>query len=73
MFELSIKHSLDINPKLSEWAVVKRDVPQRSLLSQLLFLTYLNDIDDNIVSKFSQFGDDSKAAKIVNNLKVQRC
>jgi len=30
-------------------------------------LIYINDIDENILSKFSKFADDSKVSKVVNN------
>ena len=38
------------------------------MLGPLLFLIYINDIDEDIISKFSKFADDSKVAKVVNNL-----
>jgi len=56
-----------VEGELSDWAVVKSGVPQGSVLGPLLFLIYINDIDEDILSKFEKFADDSKVAKVVNN------
>ena len=36
-------------------------------MGPLLFLIYINDIDEDILSKFNKFADDSKVSKVVNN------
>ena len=41
-------------------------VPQRSVLEPLLFLTYINDLDDSITSKVLKFADDTKVFRKVN-------
>ena len=41
-------------------------VPQGSVLEPLLFLTYINDLDDNITSKLLKFADDTKVVRKVN-------
>ena len=41
-------------------------VPQRSVLGPLLFLIYINDLDDNITSNVLKFADDTKVFRKVN-------
>ena len=57
---------MNINGKSSNWANVLSEVPQGSVLGPLLFLIYINDIDDGIISKIWKFADDTK---ICNNVK----
>ena len=49
-----------INGECSEWANVTSGVPQGYVLGPLLFLIYINDIDNNITSNISKFADDTK-------------
>ena len=60
------RQKVSVDGELSEWAIVKSGVPQGSVLGPLLFLVYINDIDEDISSKFGKFADDSKVAKVVN-------
>ena len=59
---------VNINGKTSKWAeVYLSGVPQGSVLEPILFLIYINDIDDGIMSKISKFADDTKICKNIKN------
>ena len=44
----------------SSWINVCSGVPQGSVLGSLLFLIYMNDLEDEISSNVSKFSDDTK-------------
>ena len=43
----------------SEWENIYSGVPQGSVLGPSLFLIYINDVTDNIMSRMKLFADDS--------------
>ena len=50
--------------QVSEWRSVLSRVPQGSVLDPLLFVLYIDDIDNSVSSKILKFADDTKIFKI---------
>ena len=59
------KQRVCINGEKSDWGTVTSGVPQGSVLGPLLFIIYLNDMDQNISSSLSKFADDTKLGRII--------
>ena len=55
-----------VDGEVSNWKSVLSGVPQGSLLGPLLFLIYINDLDDKITSNVLKFADDTKVFRKVN-------
>ena len=55
------------NSEISNWKSVFSGVPQGSVLGPILFLIYINDLEDDISSKVLKFVDDTKVFRKVTN------
>ena len=56
----------DVDGEVSNWKSVLSGVPQGSVLGPLLFLIYINDLDDNITSNILKFADETKVFRKIN-------
>ena len=62
-----------VDGEVSNWKSVLSGVPQGSVLGSLLFLIYINDLDDNITSSILTFAGDTKFFRrvtmmVINNI-----
>ena len=55
-----------VDGEVSNWKSVLSGVPQGSVLGPILFLIYINDLDDSITSNVLKFADDTKVFRKVN-------
>ena len=55
-----------VDGEVSNWKSVLSGVPQGSVLGPIVFLIYINDLDNNITSNVLKFADDTKLFRKVN-------
>ena len=61
------KQCVRVNGKLSSWETVTSGVPQGSVLGPLLFVLFINDLEDAVSCGVKLYADDTKIFAIVNN------
>ena len=64
------KQRVVLNGSFSEYANVESGVPQGSVLGPLLFLVYINDLENDIKSNIKFFADDTMLFSIVRNVET---
>ena len=61
------KQRVVLNGFSSDYSSIESGVPQGSVLGPLLFLIYINDLEQNIKSNVKCFADDTMLFSVVNN------
>ena len=62
-----IKHRIGIHGQKASWTEVTSGVPQGFVLGPLLFLMYINDMEDELDSQLFMFSDDHKLFRVLLN------
>ena len=58
-----------LNGQSSDWLDINAGVPQGSVLGPLLFLIYINDLSDSLISVSKLFADDTSLFLTVHDIK----
>ena len=62
------KQRVVLNGQLSSWSNIETGVPQRSILSPLLFLVYIDDLSDGLTTVTMLFADDNSLLSVVDDI-----
>ena len=58
---------INVNGTNSEWANITSGIPQGNVLGPILFVLYINDLPENIVSNVYMSADDTKVFKTITS------
>ena len=62
------KQRVALNGQFSSWTSIEAGVPQGSILGPLLFLIYINDLSDDLMSNVKLFADDTSLFSVVHDV-----
>ena len=66
-FLLNRRHRVLVKGQFSAWADVLSGIPQGSVLGPILFVLYINDLPDNMISEVFMFADDTKVFREIRS------
>ena len=61
-----------VDGEVSSWKSVLSGVPQGSLLGPILFLVYVNDLEEGVTGKILKFADDTKLFTKLRKLEINK-
>ena len=70
---LGRKQRVVLNGTFSYWKLVTSGVPQGSVLGPLLFIMFVNDMDQSVLSQLLKFADDAKLFRCVMLTNAKSC
>ena len=62
------KQRVVLNGQSSNWVDVKAGVPQGSIMGPLLFLIYINDLPEGLITNAKLFADDTSLFSVVRDI-----
>ena len=62
------KQRVVLNGQSSNWVDVKAGVPQVSIMGPLLFLIYINDLPESLITNAKLFADDTSLSSVVRDI-----